>query len=210
VLRGEARQALHLAAADALARGELSAAEQLAALDPPGKGDPLAAELLRAATAHKSGMVRVAGVYVDAYEYPNRAGALPAVKVDFPDAVKLCTAAGKHLCTEDEWQKACTSGTPREFPYGERLVPARCHHHGKLKQALPAGALHACVTPEGVHDLSGNVAEWTASTVREGAPQRVIRGGSFKQSDAKLGCTARDYYLPGLGGAKHIGFRCCL
>jgi formylglycine-generating enzyme required for sulfatase activity len=66
------------------------------------------------------------------------------------------------------------------------------------------------VTAEGVFDLSGNVAEWTSTAVREGAPQRITRGGSFIQSDAKLACDARDYSLPGLGGAKHLGLRCCL
>ena len=59
-------------------------------------------------------------------------------------------------------------------------------------------------------DLSGNVAEWTASEIRPGAPQMVIRGGAFHQAREAVSCAARDYFLPGLGGAKHIGFRCCL
>ena len=146
-------------------------------------------------------MVRAGGVWVDAYEHPNRAGATPTVKVDWKDAVKLCAAAGKRLCTEDEWERAC---------HGAKLSPAKCHRKGKLKSALRSGALEGCVSAEGVPDLFGNVAEWTATAVRDGAPQRVIRGGSFGQSDAQLSCTARDYYLPGQGGAKHIGFRCCL
>ncbi len=202
-LRGEARAAVRLEATDALERGDLAAAEAALALDPPGDQDPLAKELQRAELARKYGMVRAGGVYIDAYEHPNRAGAQPTVKVDWKDAVKLCATAGKRLCTEDEWQRACIAGS-------ERLGAAKCHRKGKLKVAMPAGAMERCATTQGVHDLFGNVAEWTATAVREGAPQKVIRGGSFGQSDSQLSCTARDYYLPGQGGAKHIGFRCCL
>ncbi len=209
-LRSEARTGLWAAATDALERGDLDGAARLAALDPPPAGDPLASELERAAFAQKNGMVRAGSAWIDAYEYPNRAGATPVVKVDWKEAAKLCADAKKRLCTEDEWQRACTGAVERAFPYGAKLAAGRCHQKGKLKGAVPAGALAGCVTAEGVHDLSGNVAEWTATAFLEGKPQRVIRGGSFEQSDGKLSCTARDYYLPGLGGAKHIGFRCCL
>ena len=44
----------------------------------------------------------------------------------------------------------------------------------------------------------------------EGAPQKVVRGGSWRDVPANVSCTARDYFLPGQGGARHIGFRCCL
>ncbi|MBK7862285.1 MAG: protein kinase [Archangiaceae bacterium] len=209
-LRGELHTRLRSALDAALGRDDFAAAEALAALEPLPDDDVAAAQLARAAFARKNGMVRVAGGWIDAYEHPNRAGARPTVSVDWADAVKLCEEAGKRLCAEDEWERACRGGAGRPFPYGAALVKERCHRKGKVKSGVPSGALSGCVTPEGVHDLSGNVAEWTVSALREGKPQRVIRGGSFGQSDAQLGCGARDYYLPGLGGAKHIGLRCCL
>jgi formylglycine-generating enzyme required for sulfatase activity len=64
------------------------------------------------------------------------------------------------------------------------------------------------VTVDGVADLSGNVGEWTSSVVAPGSPQRVVRGGSWRSSG--VSCMARDYFLPGAGGAQDIGFRCCL
>lgn len=198
VQRLEAQAALWAAAADALERRDVFEVQRLLANDPPPEGHPLAKALERAAFAVKNGMVHAGGVWIDAYEYPNRAEALPVVQIDWNDAVKLCADAKKHLCTEDEWERACTS------------AKGRCHKKGKVRSAVPAGSFESCKTPEGVHDLIGNVAEWTASPLREGKPQRVIRGGSFGQSDVQLSCKARDYYLPGLGGAKHIGFRCCL
>ena len=158
-------------------------------------------------------MVKVGSVFIDAYEYPNQAGAEPAVGVDQQDAAALCEAAGKHLCSEAEWQTACAGAgsSRRAYPYGETLQTARCHAQDKkaAQSAIRSGSLAECVTPEGVFDLSGNVAEWTSTPLRDGAPQRIIRGGSFAQSNAQLSCEARDYYLPGLGGAKHIGLRCC-
>ncbi len=200
---------------DAIAQGDASGAETqlavLARLGPVDKSDPLEVARARLAVALHNGMVRVGAGYVDRYEYPNRAGAVPATKVDWADAVKLCERAGKRLCTEEEWEAACAGSARRPFPYGDALVPGRClSQRKKVKAPEAAGTRAGCATPEGVADLSGNVAEWTSSPVREGAPQRVIRGGSFGQSDAKLGCGARDYLLPGLGGARHVGFRCCL
>jgi formylglycine-generating enzyme required for sulfatase activity len=66
------------------------------------------------------------------------------------------------------------------------------------------------VTASGVADLNGGVAEWTASAFEPGSPQRVIRGGHWKQRGANVSCGAREYFLPGQGGASYIGFRCCL
>jgi hypothetical protein len=162
----------------------------------------------RTALAQRTGMVKVGEVFIDAYEYPNEAGKEPLSQVDWDDAVKLCQRSGKHLCTEEEWQTACTGGGQRKFPYGEKLEKARCAVKGK--RALASGKAANCVSPEGVFDLSGNLAEWTASAFNAGQPQKVTRGGSFAQSQAQLSCEARDYFLPGQGGAAHLGFRCCL
>lgn len=206
---------LRSAAGTALAASDVEAAQRhlaaLARLGPIEKTDPLHLEAERVAFALRNGMVRVGDVFVDRYEYPNRAGAVPTTKIDWADAAKLCERAGKRLCTEGEWEAACSGAAHRAFPYGAALEKGRCVSQGKkVKGPQKSGAKSGCVTAEGVFDLSGNVAEWTSSPVREGEPQRVIRGGSFGQSDAKLGCAVRDYLLPGLGGARHLGLRCCL
>jgi formylglycine-generating enzyme required for sulfatase activity len=161
--------------------------------------------------AQHNGMVRVGEGYIDRYEHPNRAQAQPTTGVDWADAVALCEQAGKHLCSEQEWERACSGAAHRAFSWGDDAKAVPCvHREKKVKGAGKSGGARGCVTAEGVFDLSGNVAEWTSSLLRDGAPQRVLRGGSFKQSDEKLGCAARDYQLPGLGGAAHVGLRCCL
>jgi formylglycine-generating enzyme required for sulfatase activity len=193
------------------AEGALAKLVSLGRLAPVAKEDALAVEAQRLSFAQHNGMVHVGKVFIDRYEHPNRAGALPTVDVDWADAVKLCETAGKHLCSEQEWEQACRGALGATYPWGAELEKGRCVvKDKKTKRAAAAGAKAKCVGPAGVFDLVGNVAEWTSSPLKEDAPQRVTRGGSFAQGDAKLTCEARDYVLPGLGGAKHLGLRCCL
>ena len=65
-----------------------------------------------------------------------------------------------------------------------------------------AGARPDGATPEGVLDLSGNVAEWTT----ERDPSPLARGGSFRSVAATdLKSWASEAAAP---RARHVGFRC--
>jgi eukaryotic-like serine/threonine-protein kinase len=156
-------------------------------------------------------MVQAGELWIDRYEFPNRPGVAPKTRVDWQDAQTLCEKAGKRLCSEEEWERACTGGPGRRaYPYGATFAKGRCVAGKGQKGPGKAGSRELCASPEGAFDLSGNVAEWTSSQIHPGSPQRVIRGGYWVQSGAKVSCAARDYFLPGQGGAAHIGFRCCL
>ncbi len=209
-LTAEARRAL---AADKTDRA-LEWAAALERLEPTStEAATLVAEARRVQFAHRHGMVRVGSVFIDAYEYPNRAKALPVSKVDWAEASRLCSEQTKHLCSEDEWVAACEGASHRRFAYGQDLVAQRCNTketRPRRPAPMTSGTLSHCVTEEGVFDLAGNLAEWTSTPISENRPQRVIRGGSFKQPGRQSSCTQRDYLLPGLGGAIHVGFRCCL
>jgi hypothetical protein len=163
----------------------------------------------RGAFATKAGMIQVGEFWIDHYEYPNVAGAPPLVRVDWKAAEDLCQRSGKRLCTESEWQRACAGVEARAYPYGKQYQPEVCVAGAKAEGPQPAGSRAQCVTPSGIADLSGNVAEWTSSSVQAGAPQKVVRGGHWEQSGPQVSCQARDYFLPGQGGASRIGFRCC-
>jgi hypothetical protein len=205
-LRAEAQQALARDSAED-AKVRLEALKRLGALP---DDDALLAEHKRLSTALHSNMVHVGAVFIDRFEYPNREGVRPATKVDYDDAVKLCEGVGKHLCSENEWESACSGPARSRFPWGDAAPGSkRCVTKG-AKGPAPSGSFKKCVGPSGVADLVGNVAEWTSTPFTEGKPQRVIRGGSYLQSDAKLACDVRDYSLPGQGGSTHLGFRCCL
>ena len=58
-------------------------------------------------------------------------------------------------------------------------------------------------TPTGVHDLAGNVAEWTVSG--SGA---FIRGGSFRSTSSTALRTWSSEPSPGDLGRDDVGFRC--
>jgi len=99
----------------------------------------------------------------------------PVVEVSWDAARMYCESKSKRLPTEAEWEFAAR-GNPsqnRRFPWGND--PPRCDGvaYGRGKDAkgspLPCGfgrgpeeVLRSAqdVTPEGIHDLGGNVSEW--------------------------------------------------
>ena len=119
---------------------------------------------------------------IDRFEYPNRKGEYPVIYVNWFDSEKLCEEGGKRLCTEDEWTFACEGEEALPYPYGYERDAEAClvdkpwrwfdpaAYGGKkdalvreldrLWQGVPAGALSKCVSPFGVHDMTGNVDEW--------------------------------------------------
>ena len=63
-------------------------------------------------------------------------------------------------------------------------------------------------TPEQVHDLSGNVWEWTASFYDKDKDRYVLRGGSWGfDSPGIFRCADRRYGRP-LERGFDVGFRC--
>lgn len=141
--------------------------------------------------------------------------------VDLGQARSACAAAGKRLCTREEWVSACQGAIPldedgsgdafddlhegRIWPYGDRERQGWC---GRLlsRGDLPGrtGSSPACRTPEGAFDLSGNMAEW----VEEGV---LLGGGDLSQGIAagRAGC-AEVRSVAGTGWrAASTGFRCC-
>ena len=125
-------------------------------------------------------------------------------------AAQFCRFAGGRLPSDDEWIFAAAGSEGRKFPWGPSGLVCRRSAFGleqgpcRHPQAAPdlAGTHASGNTPEGVFDLSGNVAEWT--TRAEGGYS--ARGGSFRSRVASQlkswsGHSAREK-------ADDIGFRC--
>ncbi|MEV4728172.1 ergothioneine biosynthesis protein EgtB [Micromonospora humida] len=153
----------------------------------------------------------------------------PVVHVCWHEAQAYARWAGKRLPTEAEWEKAArwdpATGRSRRWPWGDDEPTAE---HANLGQRhlwpAPVGAYPAGVSPLGVHQLIGDVWEWTASPFhghpgfavfpyREysevffGGDYRVLRGGSFGTDRAACRGTFRNWDHP-IRRQIFSGFRC--
>lgn len=149
------------------------------------------------------------------------AGVLPAM-VSFDEAKAACEAAGKRLCSEEEWVSAC-AGQPavddntngwfnddaiegNMYPYGAFYDPSACHDSADKAKAFPVktGEKSACKTPSGVFDLSGNIGEWV--TTRSGKPG--LMGGPASGGSGNT-CNRRSSTFGTGYRNQTTGFRCC-
>ncbi|MEU5261006.1 ergothioneine biosynthesis protein EgtB [Amycolatopsis sp. NPDC021455] len=142
----------------------------------------------------------------------------PVVHVSYYEAEAYAAWAGRRLPTEAEWEKAArfdpATGRSRRFPWGDDEPAAE---HANLGQRhlrpAPAGAYPAGVSPTGVHQLIGDVWEWTStdfhgypgfaafpyreySEVFFGPEYKVLRGGSFGTDAAAIRGTFRNWDYP--------------
>lgn len=142
--------------------------------------------------------------------------------VAFEEARRFCAARGGRLPTEDEWLAAAGGERPRRYPWGD--TGAVCRRAAWGLEVGPCaegasgpdtvGAHPEGMTPLGIHDLAGNVAEWVDAPCPEpgGRCPRVVRGGSWK---TQLATELRTWLRRDVatevaerGGDPTIGFRC--
>ncbi len=140
--------------------------------------------------------------------------------VDFPRADGYCRAQRKRLPTEEQWEYAARGGSERRtFPWGEK-DPAEqlCWNRWNGTSALGTCAVGS--HPEGdarwgVHDLSGNVWEWTDtwhcpdySGARCPKKLHVVRGGSWSVGLVPFVRTSFRGGPAQVRGGDDVGFRC--
>jgi hypothetical protein len=158
-------------------------------------------------------------------------GAVPQAYISQIQASAACVAAGKRLCTDTEWLRACQGPAMTTYPYGNTRQPGTCNDARSVHPAVElygttdswiyshldspclnqeanglgrTGALTGCVTAEGAYDMMGNVHEWTAD------PAGTFRGGYYVDTVLNgNGClyatTAHDTAYWDYS----TGFRCC-
>ncbi|RYE91781.1 MAG: hypothetical protein EOO75_08145, partial [Myxococcales bacterium] len=155
---------------------------------------------------------------MDRDEYSPVVGELPSARSSWTDASKTCGAMGKRVCLESEWQFACEGEQMQPYPYGWKRDADACNadrvdiyeRDGSLRD-LRVGAADKprCVSPFGVHNLSGNLEEWTTIDASAGsaAPRPAMKGAFWQPSrnHCRAAQTAHDRFYNGA----ETGFRCC-
>lgn len=102
----------------------------------------------------------------------------PVVHVSQKDAAAYCEWAGKRLPTEVEWEFIARGVERRIFPWGDEWDGSRLRWKDGSKLSLAAvGSFPQGATPDGLHDLAGNVWEWTSSRTHAG--NGVLKGGAW-------------------------------
>ena len=160
-------------------------------------------------TLPQLGVVSLPAFAIDRFEYPNKAGTVPLTGVSRLEALNFCKQQGKTLCTSAQWLRACMGDEEWRYPYGKAYQSNMCAtgFDGEAqKRPLPSGLFARCRTPDGVYDMSGNVAEWTDSDQQE-----TVFGGDWtstaKFADLTVSCRARA--MPEEVNKDRLGFRCC-
>ncbi len=151
----------------------------------------------------------------------SKGAALPWTYVSYDGAAAACAAGGFRLCSAPEWLAACEAGTTGQaYPYGAGYAPLICNgadydtmSGGAIDNAvLPTGSLAACVTADGVLDMSGNVKEWTndlKSAPGAPVPNYAVRGGSYISPELGLTCQTDLSQQLASTVLPSLGFRCC-
>ncbi len=155
--------------------------------------------------------VNVLAYCIDAYEYPNKEGAMPLTKATWYEAKKACQTNGNRLCTEPEWEKACKGTKNYKYPYGSHWDGNICNTQdpqGKERAIRAIGKEKKCKSDYGVYDLSGNVKEWTDDAFSPEISDRTVKGGSASRPDWATRCATRENFLQTVRNAD-LGFRCC-
>ena len=147
-------------------------------------------------------------------------GRRPVINISWDNAEAyvhwLSDMTGKkyRLLSESEWEYAARAGTTTPFSWGVRVATNKANYNGSADGSGPSKANRQKTMPVGsfrpnrfgLYDMHGNVSEWVAdcwhdeyaAAPADGSPWvegdcngRVVRGGSWEDSQAELRSAAR-------------------
>lgn len=120
-------------------------------------------------------------------------GRRPVINVHYGNAVSYVewlrrkTGQRYRLPSEAEWEYAARAGTSSWFPFGNSADPAKANFGNNVGRTLPVGSYPP--NAFGLHDMIGNVAEWTADCHHDGFAGAPADGSAW---DAHLACPERN------------------
>jgi eukaryotic-like serine/threonine-protein kinase len=151
----------------------------------------------------------------DSYTYPNYRDDptyddYPVVNISWDQAVVYCEWADKRLPTEAEWEYAASGPDNFDWPWGNTFaveLSAAGAPDTQPVDSYPEGA-----SPFGVYNMAGNVIEWVQDVygAEDSADNssRILRGGSFDNTDGNLYRTSRRLLKSSAFYDVDTGFRC--
>jgi len=128
----------------------------------------------------------------------------PVVGVCWHEARAYASKHGARLLSFSERMEVARGNEKRPYPWGEPFGSGNANTREEvLGKPCAVGLFAGDRTPEGVYDLAGNVAEWTADRVGD---ECVIHPGSWEQPSMASWAKARELARKGTRGAD-LGFR---
>ncbi len=113
----------------------------------------------------------------------------PVTHVSLADGLAYARWVGARLPTEAEWELAARAGLDQEpYPWGAVREPGGRPRMNTFegtfpdRPTAPVGTVPVDAYPAngyGLHNMTGNVWEWTASPFGAGSEDPVLRGGSY-------------------------------
>jgi serine/threonine-protein kinase len=135
----------------------------------------------------------------------------PIVNVSWYDANDFAEWLELALPTTEEWELASRGIYGRLYPWGNEWDFSRCCNsvNGQIKSTIKIGSYPSGVSPYGVHDMAGNVWEWTCSNNRINEDYIVHGGSWFNFHENNFHNTFVNYRSPE-NFYNNVGIRCIL
>lgn len=134
------------------------------------------------------------------------------------------TGTAYRLPTEPEWEWAARRGG-RLFPWGRVWDETRLNSlEGQVRRTTPVGIYPQGITPDGIHDMAGNIFEWTATRavvypydqnydlntdleVLSARNMCIARGGGWQADRKRVRCASRQAIDSMLLRFTNLGYR---
>eukprot|EP01095_Lingulamoeba_sp_RSL-Kostka_P002952 TRINITY_DN13855_c0_g1_i1.p1 TRINITY_DN13855_c0_g1~~TRINITY_DN13855_c0_g1_i1.p1 ORF type:complete len:279 (+),score=104.39 TRINITY_DN13855_c0_g1_i1:57-893(+) len=138
----------------------------------------------------------------------------PLNYISYFGAEEICSYIGGYICTQDEWNNACSGTDNRPYPYGKTFNKGHCNigNYDDDADIEPVKARPDCEGGlEGLFDMGGNLSEWInepndpEDNYRKFKSAAYAQGSNINKKVCYSHCAGnqREFKSP------FIGARCC-